>query len=404
MLLSETAEAVEKTTMHSRLINYIKGKVPGPKLIFFAGIHGNEPAGVEALKNTLKLIDPNQIRGEVYGVYGNLKALALKRRFIDKDLNRIWTTENLTKLAIKTRLTAEEEEQEALYEFIKSLLNENSNQPLYFIDFHTTSSPTLPFITINDALINRYFSKCFPVPVVLGIEEYLEGPLLSYLNKEGYVSIGFESGQHNDPSSIYNCESFIYLALCASGVMDKKKILDFEKHFTQLRNQARGVRDVFEVRYKYHITPDEDFNMNPGFVSFQKINEGDELAISDNKIINSPITARLFMPLYQKEGEDGFFIISPIPEFFLRLSSWLRRIKADQLLTFLPGIKWHDKNKGVLRANLRITRFLAKSVFHLFGYRNKQLDETHLLLYNRERVSKTYLYEDKDWFKAKKAP
>ena len=76
----------------------------------------------------------------------------------------------------------------------------------------------------------------------------------------------------------------------------------------------------------------------------------------------------------------------------------MRHIKADSLLTALPGITWHNKQQGALKANLSVTRFMAKSIFHLFGYRNKQIDETHSLLYNRERVSKKEMYKNEKWY------
>lgn len=93
-----------------------------------------------------------------------------------------------------------------------------------------------------------------------------------------------------------------------------------------------------------------------------------------------------------------FFIIKPIPRVLLKLSEVLRRIRADSLMTLLPGISWHNKNLGVLKANLSVTRFMTKSIFHLFGYRNTQLDESHLLLYNRERVSKNEMYQNEKWY------
>jgi predicted deacylase len=391
---------LEKEIQNKRIIHHVKGREKGPILVFFGGIHGNEPAGVLALEKTLKLLDPKEIKGEVIGIYGNLKALKQKRRFLNKDLNRIWTTSRVKELKTKALLSAEEEEQSELYDIIVEILRGN-DQPIYFIDFHTTSSPTLPFITINDALINRDFSMVFPVPIVLGIEEYLEGPMLSYLNKEGYVSLGFEAGQHVDPCSVTNCEAFIYLSLVATGSAPMESFERYPIYYKTLRNQARGLREVFEVMYKYEIKPFEDFRMNPGFVSFQKVKKGDELAVSNEKIIQSPYSARLFMPLYQKEGEDGFFIIKSIPKFFLELSALLRRFKADSLLTWFPGISWQSKSEGVLRANLKVTRYLAKSIFHLFGYRSKQMDESHLLLYNRERVARTELYKDSSWLKHK---
>lgn len=390
-------ELKDSPTIKKRIIHYVKGKHKGPTLVFFAGIHGNEQAGVEALKNVLPKLNEDSVIGQIYGVYGNIKAISQNKRYIDDDLNRIWTTKHLDGLKDKENVTHEEKELKSIHNLILKLISSN-NTPIYFIDFHTTSSKTLPFITINDALINRKFSKQFPVPVVLGIEEYLEGPMLSYLNKRGYVSLGFESGQHQDKDAITNCESFIYLACHYSGIIAKSSF-SYKNHYYQLQKSAQKKTDIYEVIYKYHINKNEDFKMEPGFKSFQPIKKGTLLATSNYKPIYALSNHELFMPLYQDKGNDGFFIIKRIPKFVIGLSAVLRNLKFDGLLTLLPGIKWHDKTKGVLRANLRVTRFMAKSIFHLLGYRNKQQDDTHLLLFNRERVSKKTMYKDLPWYK-----
>lgn len=388
---------IKKETTTKRIFHHIKSETNGSTVVFFAGIHGNEVAGVHALNNVLKTISNKDIIGEIYGVYGNIKALQKNKRFLDSDLNRMWTLKQLNTLQQKENLTNEEEEQVELFQFVNQLFASTKN-PIYFIDLHTTSSKSLPFITINDALINRKFSSCFPVPIVLGIEEYLEGPLLSYLNTLGYVSIGFESGQHTDPEAIKNCEAFIHLALKHTENLKFNEIEKFKKNENILKKSSQNIDSIFEVIYKYHIQPKELFSMKDGFESFQNITKGTALATTNGKLIYSDYSAMLFMPLYQKSGNDGFFIIRAIPRFFLKLSETLRNIHADNLLTALPGISWHDKRSGVLRANLKVTRFMAKSIFHLFGYRNKQLDETHVLLYNRERVAKNEMYHKQQWY------
>ena len=49
----ETQEKIKtKDVLINRVIFKIKGKQPGPTIVFFGGIHGNEPAGVIALKET----------------------------------------------------------------------------------------------------------------------------------------------------------------------------------------------------------------------------------------------------------------------------------------------------------------------------------------------------------------
>jgi succinylglutamate desuccinylase len=387
----------ETKSSPNRIFHHLKGKFPGATTIFFGGIHGNEYAGVDALNRVLNRINTEDLNGEIFAVYGNIKALKENKRFLKLDLNRIWTIDKLRSLEHKTEYEEEEKEQKELFEIIKMIFT-SSSSPKYFIDLHTTSSKSLPFITINDAMINRKFSQCFPVPIVLGIEEYLEGPLLSYLNKLGYVSLGFEGGQHVDPQAIKSCEAFIHLTLRHTGLIKNDELGRVDEFEKILIDASKNVSSIYEVIYKHHIQPKERFVMERGFESFQNIEKGTFLATSNGERIYSEHNAELFMPLYQNSGNDGFFIIREIPKIFLKLSAFLRHIKADSLLTILPGITWYNKKQGVLKANLRVTRFMAKSTFHLFGYRNKQIDETHLLLYNRERVSKKDMYKKEKWY------
>jgi len=391
-------EHIKTLEASNRIFHHIKGKQPGATVVFFAGIHGNEFAGVSALNAVIPNLNKNFIRGEIFGIYGNIRALKANKRFIDLDLNRLWTAKQLERLEVEKNPKNELQEQIDLFKFIKGVLASTDN-PIYFIDLHTTSSKTLPFITINDALINRKFSSCFNIPVVLGIEEYLEGPLLSYLNTLGYVSLGFESGQHTDPQAVKSSEAFVYLVLNHTNNLLNPESDKINVYKNELKSASKSIDSIFEVVYKYHIEPEENFKMYQGFESFQSIKKGTLLASSDGQDIYSNYSAKLFMPLYQKSGNDGFFIIKVIPQFFLRLSELLRNSKADQVLTFLPGISWYDKSKGILKANLKVTRFLAKSIFHLFGYRNKQIDKNYLLLYNRERVAKKAMYNNEKWYK-----
>ncbi len=390
-------KAVNSTVNVNRIIGTIQGDLPGPTLVIFGGIHGNETSGIFALKSILESINNTNIKGTIYAISGNLKALEQHQRFIDKDLNRYWTKEHIEVIKQSKTLNTEERELQELLYILEDILRSNE-PPFYFIDLHTTSSKTLPFITLSDALINRKFAKQFPVPIVLGIEEYLNGALLSYINELGYVSLGFESGQHDAMAAINNHIAFINLALVFSGIVLKQDCFKFSEYYEQLQKAANNSVGFFEIVYLYKIQEQDTFKMINGFESFQPIAKGTELAINNNKVIESPYKGSIFMPLYQKKGTDGFFIIKHIAPFFLKLSTVLRLIKVDNLLVVLPGISWLNKNEGVLQVNLKIARFFAKSFFHLLGYRSKQFDKTHLRLKNRERVAKTEIYKNEYWY------
>ena len=284
------SKALDSKISTNRIVGKIKGLKSGPTVVFFSGIHGNETAGVFALNKTLKQIKGDSIKGTIYGITGNLPALLVNQRYVDEDLNRLWTKERIERIRKKEILNTEENELLELEKVLNEILKTES-PPYYFIDLHTTSSKTLPFITINDALINRKFSKQFPVPIILGIEEYLNGPLLSHINTLGYVSLGFESGQHDELRAVTNACAFINLVLVFAGVLNKTDLEAFSKNFAELQKQAVNENHIFEVSYLHALHNNETFKMHQKFSSFQLVNKGTPLATSNNKIVklNLPV-------------------------------------------------------------------------------------------------------------------
>ena len=327
---------------------HLQGERNGPTLVFFAGIHGNEPAGVFALKHVLQelKIQETPIQGEIYAIAGNLGALEKGVRFQNEDLNRIWFPERIKSIGTKKDCTQEEKELWSLYGTLNQIL-ENGRPPFYFIDLHTTSSDTSPFIVLNDSLLNRKYASNYPLPTILGIEEYLGGALLSYINELGYVSLGYESGQHDDVKAIKNSMDFIWYTMAITDVV---KCPESEK--VALRNEilksSEASNRFYEIYYQHDIIPRSDFQMLPGFVNFQEIPKGIEIALDNGEVISTKGKRQIFMPLYQDQGSEGFYYIRPIPKILLWISKGLRRFKADHLLVRLPGVAWKSIKKDAL--------------------------------------------------------
>lgn len=395
-MISDSYKNTAQTEIkNTRFLKVLTGDNPGPVMIFFGGIHGNEPAGIIALERVLSELDTANLNGSIYAISGNLKALSKNKRFLDCDLNRMWTSARMSKRSFERKKYAEDLEQLELDAILQKII-EKHKTALYFIDLHTTSSKSLPFITINDSIINRRFSKLFKVPVILGIEEFLEGPLLSYINELGYVSLGFESGQHTSKEAVNNAKSFIKLALNFSGIV---LFRDLGKDIELLQKATKANNKIYEIIYRYNIKREEHFKMKPGFSSFEKLEKGTLLATSDERDIYLSKKATLFMPLYQKKGEDGYYLIRKIEPFFLNLSALFRNINADSFLTLLPGVKWQNAEKSALIIDLKIARFMAKPIFHLLGYRSRELGPNFIKVSSRDRRSKTHLYKDLEWYK-----
>lgn len=388
-------ESFDQKISINRVLGNVKGKNDTPTVIVIAGMHGNETAGVYAVKKVLQKIDAQKIKfkGNFYVVGGNLNALQKNIRFEKADLNRLWTHENIAYInSSKNTFNADVKEQIAIYSFIKELLT-NGQGPFYFIDLHTTSSDTTPFITISDSLDNRKFSSNFSIPIVLGIEEYLDGPLLTYINEFGHIALGFEGGQHDDKQSIHNCEAFVWLALEASACLDRDQVKDFEQYKEILSTHTKE-RNFYEIDYRYSINQTEDFIMLNGFDNFEKIRKDQVLALSNaangnEDEIKANMSGMIFMPLYQDQGNDGFFIITKVSKFWLKLSIIVRKLKLYHLLRLLPGIKQDATNSHTLIVNPKTAKYLATKIFHLFGYRKQVVKDNKLHFIKRDRkVSK----------------
>lgn len=391
--------ALDETLEIERIIDHLKGDKDGPTVVFFAGIHGNEPAGIFALKHVMRELKLQQrsILGEVYAIAGNLRALEKNVRYLDEDLNRIWSPEKVKHIQQKKKdLIDDEKELFELHELLSEILK-NGPSPLYFIDLHTTSSETSPFVVLNDSLLNRKFASNYPLPIILGIEEYLEGALLSFINELGYVSLGYESGQHNEISAIKNCIDFIHftLGLTESVSLSKNEMIILKN--TVLKS-GKVSNKFYEIYYQYDIKKGNDFKMLPGFVNFQKIPKGKDVAFDNDCILKTKGSRQIFMPLYQNQGSEGFYYIRSIPTILLWASKGLRKLKADHLLVKFPGIKWESLKKDAMLVDQKVARFLTKSIFHLLGYRARQLDKTHLVVKSREIASKNEEYLNTDWF------
>ncbi len=396
------SKALNKTIEVDRFIGKINSDQPGPTIIFTAGMHGNEPSGIFALHDVLNEIKEKNIpiKGNIYAISGNLTALKEGTRYLKQDLNRMWTSERM-KLISSGNVEKNGEEtiqQLNIYNVINKILSTEGG-PFYFMDLHTTSSETTPFLTVNDSMINRKFTEQYPVPLILGIEEYLDGPLLSYINELGYVAFGFEGGQHDSLSSIENHKAFIYQSLVYTESIERSKI-DFQHFYDALAKTSVDTRNIYEIYYHYRIEEDESFKMKPGFLNFQKINKGEELAKSNGEVIFAKKQGRILMPQYQSQGDDGYFSIRKIPSVFLNLSNYFRKIRVDKLLPIMPGIKWTSDKHDSLIVNRKVAWLFAKQFFHLMGYRSKKIDKTHLIIKNREAVSKKEDYKEVLWAKS----
>ena len=368
-----------------RIIATVRGTNPGPTLIVIGSIHGNEPAGALAARKVAASIQDKQamVCGDVVMLEGNARALRQCVRYIDADLNRHWTVENIEAgLANRSDVCSETVELREILQILKQVMA-RARGDVFCIDLHTTSADGVPFATVGDTLRNRHFAMQFPVTIVLGIEEQLDGTLLEYLNNHGVVTMGLEAGQHNAPASVDNHEAVIWLATVAAGNLRPDQLSDY-RHYCDRLNRVSGGARIIEVRYRYAITPEEEFHMEPGFNNFQPVRRGQLLAHDRRGGITALETGMILMPLYQKLGDDGFFLGREVKPFWLKLSALLRRLKIGDYSYLLPGVTRDAHDRDTFVVNTRIARLLPLQIFHLLGFRKKRWRGGQLIVSKRK--------------------
>jgi len=370
-----------------RVLGRIAGERPGPTLIAIGGLHGNEPAGTIAAPRVIGRLEEGRfpLRGEFLAVVGNLGALARGRRYREFDLNRCWLPDNLARLQRQDPALDRGEERE-LRELARTVEEARSRGggPVTVIDLHTTSSHGPPFIVMSDTLRNRRLGLELLGTVFLGLEESVDGTLLEYMTEQGHTAALVEGGQHEDPRSVEVHESVLWMALAATGMLRPGEIPDLGRHRRFLRAAQRGTPRVVELRYRHDVRPGDGFRMKEGYLGFQEVKKGEVLARDRNGDVASPERGRIVMPLYQEQGEDGFFLVRPVNRFWMWVSRVVRRLRLGRVLPLLPGVSRIPGRPNALAVDARKARFYAVEIFHLFGYR-KRSREGERLVFTRRR-------------------
>ena len=372
-----------------RIIGEWGGDQSGPVIIFFAGVHGNEHAAIEALEQIFETITQQHIpiKGKIVAIAGNLTAISKSVRYIDEDLNRIWTKGRLAALKNSPSYgvddTIEKSEQREIYNLLHQYIH-NTEDQIYIIDLHTTSSISKPFVIIGDTVRNRRFAMNFHVPILLGLEERVDGTIIGYTSDMGHITIALESGQHDDRNSVLNHISATWVILTNAGCVSASQVPGFQKHIRRLQQVSKHLSKIYEVRYRKGVSEEDHFRMEPGFQNFRPIRKGELIARDRNGDIYSHLDGNIFMPLYQQLGSDGFFIIRPVNAFWLKISEWLRRLHVDKALPLFPGIYKSPHRKNELVAYHKIARWFVVEIFHLLGYRKKRVRGQHIIFTKRK--------------------
>lgn len=313
------------TTEKERIIGQHQGVEKGPLLICLGGMHGNEPAGIQALEILFNLLELEPranpgftFKGRLLGLRGNRQASRRKMRYLEKDLNRQWTPENIARVKAMpdAELYAEDLELKELITIIEHNINAYQPERVVLLDLHTTTAYGGIFSIATDDPQSVKIAVELHAPVVKGMLKGIRGTTLHYFNTETIgietVGVSFESGQHNEILSVNRAIAAIINCMRTIGCIRAEHVEN--RHDKLLIEYSRGLPKVLELIMCHEIKAGDDFHMMPNYENFQPVKQGELLAHDRHGPIYAQADGRILMPLYQQQGDDGFFLVRTISE------------------------------------------------------------------------------------------
>ncbi|MEM6394787.1 MAG: succinylglutamate desuccinylase/aspartoacylase family protein [Bacteroidota bacterium] len=306
-----------------RIIGHYRGEEPGPFVIAIGGQHGNEPAGVRALEQVFDLLDQEPsinpgfaFKGELMALRGNLPALAADQRFVEVDQNRLWLPERLSWPEDDPRLFAEDHQIREIIDIIEIALEESDATEVAVIDLHTTTAEGGIFVIPGNSNDSRLLAAELYVPVVEGLLDGLKGTGLHFF-QSGYLkdkrpvrSLTFEAGSHYNPRSVDLAVAATLNLLRALGCVQTADVRTL--HDELLREYGKPLPRRTRLAYIHHIEPADEFTMLPGFENFHPVDAGIAIGRDKQGLVLSPKRGYVLMPLYQAQGQEGFFLVEDV--------------------------------------------------------------------------------------------
>jgi len=309
-----------------RVIGQYTGEERGPLLIVLGGMHGNEPAGVDAIDLMFKMLEVEPITnpefkfyGKIMGIRGNLRAMETGERFIKKDLNRQWIPENIERIknAPIENLDSEDLEIKEILELIEHQISSYNPDKIVLLDLHTTTAFGGIFTICTDDPESVRIAIELHAPVIKGMLNGIEGTTLHYFNRENFgketVAVCFESGQHDEELSVNRAIAALTNCMRTIGCVKAESVEN--RHDSLLIEYSKGLPQIAQLITVKRISPEDNFQMMSNYDNFQKVKKGELLAKDKSGEIYAQEDGLILMPLYQKQGDDGFFLIKTIVAF-----------------------------------------------------------------------------------------
>jgi succinylglutamate desuccinylase len=124
------------------------------------------------------------------------------------------------------------------------------------------------------------------------------------------VGAAVEGGQNGAPAAVDRLAAALWVALGGLGLVCEGAPV--AGAHALLEAARADLPRAIEIVARHHVDPGDDFRMEPGFANIQAVRAGTLLARDRTGEIRAREDALVVMPLYQGQGDDGFFLGRPV--------------------------------------------------------------------------------------------
>jgi succinylglutamate desuccinylase len=266
---------------------HVRASAPGPRLVMFSGVHGDEVSGIHALEKLFfDLFTEKRVlaRGSLTLARANEQAIAAEKRYVKHNLNRMYKEEYGPEIDRES------------YEFkraqeLKSILRQCD----YFLDFHSAPIAQEPFI-VAERMAVEFYTKLGIARIMTGWSRFSGGAIggdgENYANAHGAKSATLESGSHFDKRS----NDVAYHA--AVSLLSSLEMLQ------QPERQAAAKAELYDM---YAVVKKEhaDFRYTAAVQNFQHIPKGEAFAFADGKPLTVSEDSYLLIPMQPEKTRIG---------------------------------------------------------------------------------------------------
>ncbi len=270
------------------------GLKPGPHLLVMGAVHGDELCGPRAIERVRAEIRDGRLPLECGRVtfvpVANPAAYAVRRRYVEKNLNRIFARHEAP--------SCEEER-------IATALCDVVDSCDYLLDIHSFHTPGVPFVfrDYTDATTVAFAENLgFPYvlsgwPELYGTEAASGlnmGDTVQYAHSQGKTAVLVECGQHEEEAAVALAEACIANALRHLGLV----------------GGGAQVEAPREVRFSHvWVMPEQGGKLLRGWQNLDSVVAGEPLAqLADGTLLVAPRDGAMIMPKQDAvAGEEWFY-------------------------------------------------------------------------------------------------